>query len=127
MLENESNSLTPEEIVTLAVTALDDKKAADIKILHTAAKTVIADYFVICHGLSSTHIKALVDEVDKRLTEAGEPPIKREGARSDVWVLLDCGCVVVHIFTQEARQFYNLERLWQDSASVDAASFLKNS
>ena len=77
--------LTPEEITAVAYRALEDKKAKDVKILKTAEHTVLADYFVICNGSSSTHIKALVDEVDKQLSEAGEPPIRREGLRSDIW------------------------------------------
>ena len=112
--------LTPEEIAKISYKALDDKKAKDIKILKTAEQTVLADYFVICNGTSSTHIKALVNEVDRQLSEAGEPPVRREGLRSDIWVLMDFGSVIVHIFTEEARKFYNLERLWSDSREVKA-------
>ena len=84
--------LTSAEIAAIAAKALDDKKARDIKVLKTDKQTVLADYFVICNGTSSTHIKALVDEVDKQLSEAGEPPIRREGLRSDIWVPLErCG------------------------------------
>lgn len=115
--------LTSAEIAAIAAKALDDKKARDIKILKTDKQTVLADYFVICNGTSSTHIKALVDEVDKQLSEAGEPPIRREGLRSDIWVLMDFGCVIVHVFTDEARKFYNLERLWSDAEEVDPSSF----
>lgn len=114
--------LTPAEIAGIAAKALDDKKARDIKVLKTAEQTVLADYFVICNGTSSTHIKALVDEVDKQLSEAGEPPIRREGLRSDIWVLMDFGSVIVHVFTDEARKFYNLERLWSDSEEVPLSS-----
>lgn len=114
--------LTPAEIAGIAARALDDKKARDVKILETAEQTVIADYFVICNGTSSTHIKALVDEVDRKLSEAGEPPIRREGMRSDIWVLMDFGSVIVHVFTDEARKFYNLERLWSDSEEVPLSS-----
>ena len=108
----------------IAAKALEDKNAKDVKVLHTAAQTVLADYFVICNGTSSTHIKALVGEVDKQLSEAGEPPVRREGLRSDIWVLMDFGSVIVHIFTDEARKFYNLERLWSDSVEVDPSSLL---
>ena len=114
--------LTSAEISAIAAKALDDKKARDIKVLKTDKQTVLADYFVICNGTSSTHIKALVDEVDKQLSEAGEPPIRREGLRSDIWVLMDFGCVIVHVFTDEARKFYNLERLWSDAEEVDPSS-----
>ncbi len=104
--------LTAEQIAAIAAKALEDKKARDIKVLRTTEQTVLADYFVICNGTSSTHIKALVDEVDKR----------REGLRSDIWVLMDFGCVIVHVFTDEARKFYNLERLWSDAEVVDPSS-----
>ena len=116
--------LSPKEVAAIAAKALDNKKAMDIKILKTAEQTVLADYFVICNGSSSTHIKALVDEVDKELSEAGEPPIRREGLRSDIWVLMDFGCVIVHVFTDEARKFYNLERLWSDSEEVALSSLI---
>ena len=114
--------LAPNEIAKIAATALENKKAQDIKILKTAEQTVLADYFVICHGTSSTNIKALVNEVDKELSDAGEPPVRREGLRSDIWVLMDFGSVIVHIFTDEARKFYNLERLWSDSEEVSLSS-----
>ena len=116
--------LTSKEIVTIAVKALSDKKARNVKVLKTEAQTVLADYFVICNGSSSTHIKALVDEVDRQLSEAGEPPIRREGLRSDIWVLMDFGCVIVHVFTDEARKFYNLERLWSDAEVIDPEALL---
>ena len=113
------NPMSPEQIVTLAVKALDEKSAKDIKVLYIAENTVLADYFIICHGTSSTHVKALVDEVDRQLSEAGEPARKREGQRSDIWVLMDFGSVIVHIFTGSAREFYKLDRLWQDKSPID--------
>lgn len=116
--------LTSTQIAAIAAKALDDKKAKDVCVLKTANQTVIADYFVICNGGSSTHVKALVDEVDRQLSEAGEPPIRREGLRSDIWVLMDFGCVIVHVFTDEARKFYNLERLWSDSEVIDPATLI---
>ena len=116
--------LEPREIASLAVKALDDKKARNIKVLKTDKQTVLADYFIICNGTSSTHIKALTEETDGRLSDAGEPPLRREGHRSGTWVLLDFGCVVVHIFTEEAREFYDLERLWSDSEEVELSSLL---
>ena len=114
--------LSPAEIAGIAAKALEDKKAKDVKILKTSEQTVLADYFVICNGTSSTHIKALVNEVDKQVSEAGEAPLRREGLRSDMWVLMDFGSVIVHVFTEEARKFYNLERLWSDSEEVAPSS-----
>ena len=116
--------LNAAQIAAIASKALDDKKAKDVKILRTTEKTVLADYFVICNGTSSTHIKALVDEVDKQLSEAGEPPVRREGLRSDIWVLMDFGCVIVHVFTDEARKFYDLERLWSDAEVIESSSLI---
>ena len=116
--------LNAAQIAAIASKALEDKKAKDVKILRTTEKTVLADYFVICNGTSSTHIKALVDEVDKQLSEAGEPPVRREGLRSDIWVLMDFGCVIVHVFTDEARKFYDLERLWSDAEVIESSSLL---
>ena len=121
-MKGETEMLSPEEITAIAYQALDDKKAKDVKILKTAEHTVLADYFVICNGSSPAHIKALVDEVDRQLSEAGEPPLRREGLRSDIWVLMDFGSVIVHIFTDEARKFYDLERLWSDAEAVTPSS-----
>ena len=84
--------LTSAQIAAIAAKALSDKKAKDVKVLRTEEQTVLADYFVICNGTSSTHIKALVDEVDKQLSEAGEPPIRREGLRSDIWEIGRASC-----------------------------------
>ncbi|MBR6709869.1 MAG: ribosome silencing factor [Clostridia bacterium] len=115
---------TPKEIAEAAVRALDMKNAHDIKLLHTTDVTVLADYFVICTATSTTQIKALADAVEMALEEVGEQKIHREGYRSGSWVLLDFGCVVVHLFMEEARQFYSLERLWADAKECDIAPLL---
>ena len=114
--------MTSKELVLTAVAALEEKKGGNIQIIGIDDISPIADYFVICNGSTSTHIKALVDVVDKQLSEAGEPPIRREGLRSDIWVLMDFGSVIVHIFTDEARKFYDLERLWSDAEAVTPSS-----
>lgn len=116
--------LTPKEIAESAVRALDSKKAIDIKLLHTSSLTVVADYFIICTATSGPHVKTLTDEVDRVLSELDEPPLRREGYRSGSWVLLDFGCVIVHIFLKETREFYNLERLWGDAEEADLSSLL---
>lgn len=113
---------TPAQLAEAAAKALDDKKAQDIRLLRTTALTVIADYFVICTATSAPHIKTLSDEVDKVLSEMGEPVLRREGYRAGGWVLLDFGCVIVHIFLKETRQFYNLERLWNDAEEISLSS-----
>ena len=116
--------MTPKEVVSLGANALNEKKAKDIKVLKTDKLTSLCDYFLICTGTSSTHIKTLTDELEKRLSDAGEPPLRREGFRSGNWVLLDFGCVVAHVFTEETRDFYKLERLWSDAEEVELSSLL---
>ena len=110
---------TPRELALLAARALSEKKGREIQVLEIADLTTLADYFVLCTGSSNTQINALVDNVEKVLTEqAGEEPLHREGYRGGTWVLLDYGCIAVHVFSGE---FYGLERLWRDGKSVDLA------
>ena len=116
--------ITPKEMAELAVKALDSKKAKDIKLLKTTDITVLADYFIICTAGSATQIKTLSDEVDRVLTEQGEPSIRVEGYRNGGWVLVDFGCLIVHIFLQEIREFYDLERLWSDAEDVDISGLI---
>lgn len=116
--------LTSYEVAQLAVKALDEKKARDITVLKTESVTVLADYFIIVTASSTTHGKTLVEETEKALTLAGEPPLRREGYRSGNWVLLDFGCVVVHVFLEDTREFYNLERLWSDAVNIDYTTML---
>ena len=116
--------LSSYEIVKLAVKALDDKQARDIQILKTDKVTVLADYFILCTAANSSHGKTLSEETDKVLSMAGEPPIRREGVRSGGWVLLDFGCVIVHVFSQELREFYALDRLWSDAEKIDYKELL---
>lgn len=113
-----------KEMAAMIVKALDSKKGLDIRLLHTADLTVLAEYFVICTASSPTHVKTLTEEVDRIMSESGEPPLRREGYRSGSWVLLDFGCVIVHVFMDEARKFYDLERLWSDAETVDLSTIL---
>ena len=108
--------MTANEIALTAVKALDSKKGQDIKCLETGHLTTLADYFVLCTATSTTQIKALADVCEKALKDAGEPPHHVEGHRGGTWILLDFSSVVVHIFNEEAREFYDLERLWSDAA-----------
>jgi len=119
--------LTPKEIVGLIYNALDSKKAKDINLLRTREITILADYFIICTATSTTHMKTLSDEVEKVLKENGETPRRREGRSAGGWVLLDFACVVIHIFLQETREFYSLERLWSDAESIDPATVITRS
>jgi len=110
----------PKEMALLAARALSDKKGKEIRVLEIAELTTLADYFILATGASNTQINALVDNVEKVLAEeADEQPLHREGYRGGTWVLLDYGCIAIHVFNQEAREFYGLERLWQDSKPVD--------
>lgn len=111
---------TSKELALLAAKALSDKKARGVQALEIADLTTLADYFVIATGTSSTQINALVDNVEKVLSEeAEENPLHREGYRDGTWVLLDYGCIAVHVFSPEAREFYGLERLWRDGTALD--------
>ena len=116
--------MNAKEMTEIIAKALDEKKGKNIQALHTGDLTTLAEYFVICTGGSSTQIKALSDSVEKAMTEAGEEPHHVEGHRGGTWVLLDYSCVVVHIFTEETRQFYDLERLWRDAEDVDLSAVL---
>ena len=116
--------MTPKEMAIAAVKALDSKKGADIKVMEVTELTSLADYFVICTGSSNTQINALCDAVEEALErEGGETPLHRGG----IWVLLDYGCVVIHVFNDEARAFYSLERLWSDGKPVDLSGVLAES
>ncbi len=116
--------LEAKEMIGLAVKALDDKKGKDIRVLYTADQTTLADYFVICNGTSNTQVRALADAVEEALSKAGEEPHHIEGHRGGQWTLLDYSAVVIHIFTEEAREFYSLERLWSDAVPVDVSQYL---
>lgn len=105
-------------IAALAATALEDKKGLDVQTLSIAEQTTLADYFVLATGTSGTHVHALADEVEFRIRQELEvEPLHIEGYRDNTWELLDYGSVVVHVFTDEGRKFYNLERLWGGAKS----------
>lgn len=102
---------------------LDEKKAIDIQALQITEQTIVGDYFVIASGTSNTHVKSLADEVDYEIGELGVKPNHIEG-KATGWILLDYGSVLVHIFTRETREYYNLEHLWQDAKRVDLSDVL---
>ncbi|MGI5971362.1 MAG: ribosome silencing factor [Oscillospiraceae bacterium] len=114
MAEISSFELTKE-----IYSALNDKLANNVKVLETREITILADYFIICSANSTTHIKTLADAVEKKSRELGEPPRHIEGYRSGGWVLVDLGCLIVHIFLEDVRAFYDLERLWKDAKAVE--------
>ena len=111
------------DTVKKIVKALDDKKANDIEVIKINELTIVADYFVIATANSNTHIRSLADEVEYQLEEAGIKLDHAEG-RATGWVLLEFQGVVVHIFLEEARNYYNLERLWEDAKKIDIKEFL---
>ena len=111
--------LTAKEVAYEVTKALDSKKGVDIKLLRINDVSSLADYFLICTGTSNTHVKTLCDYAEYTLEQLGEPMLGREGHRGNSWELLDFGSIVVHVFTEEAREFYSLERLWADAEVVD--------
>ena len=93
---------------------LSNKKAQNIMIIHVADKTILSEYFVVASAGSSTHVSTLAQEVEFKMGQEGSPPLRTEGMREGRWVVLDYGDVLVHIFHNEEREFYQLERLWAD-------------
>ncbi len=110
--------LSAKEVAYEVTKALDAKKGMDIKLLKIDKVSSLADYFLICTGTSNTHVKTLCDYAELTLDNLGEPMLGREGHRGNSWELLDFGSIVVHVFTEEAREFYALERLWADAEQV---------
>lgn len=112
-----------KDIVSIAVKALDNKKAEEIKVIKISELTVMADYFIIANGNTNTHVRALAEEVEYELSKAGEQVRSIEG-RSTGWILLDYSSVLVHVFTPKDREYYNLERLWQDGEEIDISDII---
>ena len=111
--------LTAKEVAYEVTKALDAKKGMNIALLKIDRVSSLADYFLICTGTSNTHVKTLCDYAEYAMEQLGEPLLGREGHRGNAWELLDYGSVVIHVFTDEARKFYDLERLWADAEQVD--------
>ena len=108
----------------LTAKAISSKKGLIIKLIEIGDISSLADYMVIATGTSSTHVKAIADEVEYQLDEAGISVSHIEGYRSNSWILLDYVDVIVHIFSDEAREFYDLERLWQDGKEIDISDIV---
>ncbi len=111
-------TLSPEKVASLAKSAAEDKKARDVIILNIHDISVICDFFVICSGYSSVQVKAIAENVEEKLEENGIKKLRMEGFKDARWVLLDYGSVVVHVFQESDREFYNLEHLWGDAKVV---------
>lgn len=112
------------EVAKAAVKVLDAKKGNNIKVLKIDEKTTIGDYFVICSGSSSTQIRTLADEVEYQLKQGGVPHVNLQGTDSDEWKIIDCFEVIVHVFSNEARDFYKLEKLWADAEEINIENLL---
>ena len=115
---------TEKMMAQIACKAIDDKKGQDIKIIDIHNVSVIADYFVIASGTNSNQVQAIVDNVEEQLGLAGFEAKQIEGNRNSSWILMDYGDVIVHVFDEENRLFYDLERIWRDGKILDAQEFL---
>ena len=112
-------AVTPLELAKIAATAADDKKATDILLLDLTDKSDVCDYFLICTVANNPMMDAVVEEVREKVRiNCGEKPISVEGRAGSTWVLVDYGAVVLHVFREESREFYRLERLWGDAPHV---------
>lgn len=113
-----------KEMVKIAINALEEKKAENIRVIDIGKVSVLADYFIIAEGKNRNQIQALTDSVEKDLGKAGAVPKQIEGYESANWILMDYADIIVHIFDNENRLFYDLERIWRDGVCVDAKDFV---
>ncbi|UFH49751.1 ribosome silencing factor [Pseudomonas sp. KNUC1026] len=118
---NSKNTLNSEALVQLATAALEDIKAQDILCIDVKEKTSITDFMLIATGTSNRHVNSMIEHVREKVKAQGVQPLSEEGRGDSDWVLLDLGDVVVHVMTSAARQFYDLERLWQGAEQSRAA------
>ena len=107
------------ELARLAISALEDKKAEDVRVIDIEEVSVLADYFIIATGNNRTQVQAMADEVEMRLGKAGAAPRQIEGYQAANWILLDFGDVIIHLFDTQNRLFYDLERIWKDGTQID--------
>lgn len=118
------DNISQNEKLSTIVKALDSKRAEDIRIIEIGDLTIVADYFVIANGTSSTQTKALAEEVEFKMSQLGIEPNRTEGYQGATWVVLDYGDIIVHVFYKETRDHYNLEGLWSDGKDIDVKQFL---
>lgn len=111
-----------KEMLKVIIDALQDKKAEDIRVIDISNVSVIADYFVIASGSNTNQIQAMVDNVEEEMFKAGFDNPKVEGYNTASWILLDYNDVIVHVFSEDDRAFYNIERIWRDGKEVDINS-----
>jgi ribosome-associated protein len=110
--------LNPKELAEATASALSEKKADNVIVLDIAHLTSIADYFVICAGRNTIQVRALADDLIKKLEQEGVTPLRKEGYSDSRWVVLDYASVIVHIFHEQEREYYNIERLWMDGSNL---------
>ena len=110
------------KLARLAISALEDKKGEDVRVIDIGDVSVLADYFIIATGSNRTQVQAMADEVEQRLGRAGAVPRQVEGYQAANWVLLDFGDVIIHIFDAQNRLFYDLERIWKDGTQIEPAA-----
>lgn len=113
--------MTSRELAKIAVAGLEDKKADDIRIIDISEVSVMADYFIIASGSNRNQVQAMADNVEEKLHDAGIRPRQIEGYHTANWILMDFNDIIVHIFNEEDRLFYNLEKIWLDGKLIDAA------
>lgn len=111
-----------KDMLKVIIDALQDKKAEDIRVIDISNVSVIADYFVIASGSNTNQIQAMVDNVEEEMFKAGFDDPKVEGYNTASWILLDYNDVIVHVFSEDDRAFYNIERIWRDGNEVDINS-----
>lgn len=112
-----------KEMASLAIKALEDKKGNDIQVIDIHEVSVIADYFIIASGSNQNQVQALADNVEDTLGRAGYEPRQTEGYGTATWILMDYNDIIVHIFSEEDRLFYDLERIWRDGKTVSIEEF----
>lgn len=108
-----------KEMTRLAVAALEDKKASDVKIIDIEHISTLADYFIIASGTNRNQVQAMADSVEEALSKAGYEPKQIEGYQNANWILMDYGDIVLHVFDEENRLFYDLERIWRDGKLIE--------
>ncbi len=117
--------MTATEKMKLIARHLDNKKAREVTVLKVSGLTILADYFVICSAPSTTQVRALADSLEETMEASGEQLLKKEGKQGLNWILLDYSDVIVHIFYQETREFYGLEKLWADAEELPLDKILE--
>ena len=110
-------------MTSLAIKALEDKKGNDIRVIDIQDVSIIADYFIIASGSNRNQVQTMADNVEEVLGRAGYEPRQLEGYGTATWILMDYNDIIVHIFSEEDRLFYDLERIWRDGKSVDIDEF----